>query len=257
MNYRITKIEPYLENNIQCISISAEGYFRALSLTHEALFKVLAPLDCKEFEYLIGGHLQVEYYEKGEKMKNGLNSGSFGYHVKKYSINLPKSIAELRLQKPLRGFETILDSHIFTRKNREGICIRTTSDKAYFMTLSNFQKESSLAPENFGLLTGSFISPIFYKKNEVSEETGWIVCKSETIIKSLRLRCNFSFYENFAEHGNQTLKEFSLRLTNRPDRWSYDENRPTYSKYNGYGGYDDQTIDNAFEGDPSTTWGLD
>lgn len=30
-----------------------------------------------------------------------------------------------------------------------------------------------------------------------------------------------------------------------------------YSKYGGYNGYDDQTIDDAFEGDPSLTWNID
>ena len=30
-----------------------------------------------------------------------------------------------------------------------------------------------------------------------------------------------------------------------------------YSKYGGYNGYDDQTIDEAFEGDPSLTWNVD
>lgn len=30
-----------------------------------------------------------------------------------------------------------------------------------------------------------------------------------------------------------------------------------YSKYGGYNGYDDQTIDDAFEGDPSLTWNVD
>lgn len=30
-----------------------------------------------------------------------------------------------------------------------------------------------------------------------------------------------------------------------------------YSKYGGYNGYDDQTIDDAFEGDPNLTWNID
>jgi hypothetical protein len=259
MNYRISKIEPYLENSIQCLSITAEGYFRTLNLTHEALYKVLVPLDCKEFEHLVGGQLQVEYYEKGERMKNGRTSGSFGYHVKSYSIDLPKAIAELRLEKSTQvlNFETIYDIHIFTRKNRESVCIRTTFDKVCFMTLSNFQEVSSLTKDQFGLLTGSFISPVFYEKDEVSEETGWIVYQSGTIIKNLNLRCNFSFSENFADNGKQFFQESPRGSSKRPKSGSYDKYRPSYSKYNGYGGYDDQTIDNAFEGDVTATWGLD
>ena len=30
-----------------------------------------------------------------------------------------------------------------------------------------------------------------------------------------------------------------------------------YSKYGEYNGYDDQTIGEAFEGDPSLTWNID
>ena len=37
----------------------------------------------------------------------------------------------------------------------------------------------------------------------------------------------------------------------------YDDYDNGYSKYGGYNGYDDQTIDDAFEGDPSLTWNVD
>lgn len=36
----------------------------------------------------------------------------------------------------------------------------------------------------------------------------------------------------------------------------YDE-APSYNKYGGYNGYDDDTIDSAFEGDPYATWNID
>lgn len=38
---------------------------------------------------------------------------------------------------------------------------------------------------------------------------------------------------------------------------SYDDEAPTYSKYGGYNGWDDNTIDEAFGGDPSLTWNVD
>ena len=38
---------------------------------------------------------------------------------------------------------------------------------------------------------------------------------------------------------------------------NYDDDDNGYSKYGGYNGYDDQTIDDAFEGDPSLTWNID
>ena len=36
-----------------------------------------------------------------------------------------------------------------------------------------------------------------------------------------------------------------------------DNNQPSYSKYGGYNGYDDDTIDSAFEGMPEATWNID
>lgn len=38
--------------------------------------------------------------------------------------------------------------------------------------------------------------------------------------------------------------------------YSDDDYDNGYSKYGGYNGYDDQTIDDAFEGDPSLTWNV-
>lgn len=37
---------------------------------------------------------------------------------------------------------------------------------------------------------------------------------------------------------------------------SYDDG-PSHSKYGGYNGYDDNTIDSAFEGMPEATWNVD
>lgn len=35
------------------------------------------------------------------------------------------------------------------------------------------------------------------------------------------------------------------------------EDGNSYSKYGGYNGYDDETIDSAFEGMPDATWNID
>ena len=37
----------------------------------------------------------------------------------------------------------------------------------------------------------------------------------------------------------------------------YREDRPSYSQYGGYNGFDDDTINSAFEGDPEATWNVD
>lgn len=39
--------------------------------------------------------------------------------------------------------------------------------------------------------------------------------------------------------------------------YSDDDDEPSYYKYGGYNGYDDDTIDSAFEGMPEATWNID
>lgn len=41
------------------------------------------------------------------------------------------------------------------------------------------------------------------------------------------------------------------------DNESFDTSNSEFEKYGGYNGFDDDTIDNAFEGDPSNTWNVD
>lgn len=41
------------------------------------------------------------------------------------------------------------------------------------------------------------------------------------------------------------------------DYFDYDDDGPSYSKYGGYNGWDDNTIDEAFDGNPELTWNID
>lgn len=41
------------------------------------------------------------------------------------------------------------------------------------------------------------------------------------------------------------------------DDYDDDYERQSYSKYGGYNGFDDETIDSAFEGMPEATWNID
>ena len=51
------------------------------------------------------------------------------------------------------------------------------------------------------------------------------------------------------------------KKTSYSDDYYYDNNEDDYddgySKYGGYNGYDDDTIDSAFEGNPELTWNID
>lgn len=52
-------------------------------------------------------------------------------------------------------------------------------------------------------------------------------------------------------------REVERRIDQDQEYCPYDDDSPSYSKYGGYNGYDDQTIDEAFDGNPSLTWNID
>jgi hypothetical protein len=58
---------------------------------------------------------------------------------------------------------------------------------------------------------------------------------------------------------NKELFLNSLTSSSTDDDYDddYDNHESSYEKYGGYNGYDDDTIDDAFEGDPENTWNVD
>lgn len=62
------------------------------------------------------------------------------------------------------------------------------------------------------------------------------------------------------EEGKQKLADKYSTWENEQqgdDYDDYDDYSPSYEKYGGAYGYDDDTIDNAFEGDPENYWNID
>lgn len=59
----------------------------------------------------------------------------------------------------------------------------------------------------------------------------------------------------------KTFEPYDIELSGKVRRnlgGVYDvADEPSYSKYGGYNGYDDDTIDSAFEGIPEATWNID
>ena len=56
---------------------------------------------------------------------------------------------------------------------------------------------------------------------------------------------------------DRTGKIVSNRYIERESNDHWDEDSPSYSKYGGYNGWDDNTIDEAFDGNPELTWNVD
>lgn len=67
-----------------------------------------------------------------------------------------------------------------------------------------------------------------------------------------------SISANLGYYYKLTIKEYIkpkvYNFDMEPDNYGYES---SYEKYGGYNGYDDDTIDSAFEGDPSNTWNVD
>lgn len=59
----------------------------------------------------------------------------------------------------------------------------------------------------------------------------------------------------FDKDGKQ--KDTYNQESNDDDYYDYDDDSPSYSKYGGYNGYDDRTINEAFDGNPELTWNID
>lgn len=90
------------------------------------------------------------------------------------------------------------------------------------------------------------------------------------------VKLGISVEKTFANEGKQGINAYLASLekimkqTSKDDNEEYDDNDSdnyendyddnygsSYEKYGGYNGYDDDTIDDAFEGDPMNTWNVD
>ncbi len=99
--------------------------------------------------------------------------------------------------------------------------------------------------EKWGIIDskGKFIKECKYTWKEINGETdenndnkGF---QAPSVIMSDTIECNEPSYADSYEEA------------------SYDDDYSSYRKYGGYNGYDDNTIDEAFDGDPSLTWNVD
>jgi hypothetical protein len=78
----------------------------------------------------------------------------------------------------------------------------------------------------------------------------------ETITEIKEIRPDFKI----TEEGKQKLadKYSTWEYKQQQDDYDdYDDNSPSYDKYGGAYGYDDDTIDSAFDGDPENYWNID
>ncbi|MBK8143390.1 MAG: hypothetical protein IPK57_22040 [Chitinophagaceae bacterium] len=269
MRYTIIKIEPFIHDRKQCVGVYLKERKDPVAFTYDYVFNSMWQIRTTELELLIDSYLEPIYFQKGETLRNGRKANSNNYHIKWWTLVLNGTQKEIREKNnslcPI--FQTLYDTYIFKRKDRDVVRIRSTCDKVYFVDLKELERVTGLKQDEFDLLTGAFISPTYYKAGEVSEKTGWIVYEDDKIVKDLNLRVVRTIDFNSKLPSNQKLELTSPSIhknfhnddyDGHYDRHEYDDNsRPSYEKYNGYNGFDDDTIDQAFEGDPEATWNVD
>jgi hypothetical protein len=220
-----------------------------------------------ELELLIDSFLEPIYFQKGETLWNGRIANSSHHHVKWWKLVLNGSQKEIRERRnhlcPI--FQTLYDTYIFKKKDRDIVRIRSITNNVYFVGLKELERIAGLKQDEFNLLTGAFISPVYYKAGEVSDKTGWIIYEDNKIIRNLNLRVVKTIDYNFTLFGEQKLESptpapnsnFKGEDVNDNEVYNGSYDKPSYEKYNGYNDFDDDTIDNAFEGDPEATWNVD
>lgn len=268
MRYTIIKIEPFIRNREQCVSVHLKERKDPIAFTYDYVLNSLWQIRTTELELLIDSFLKPIYSQKGETLRNGRIANSSHYHVKWWTLILNGTQKEIRERNNhlCLTFKTLYDTYVFKRNNRDVVRIRSTDDKPYFVDLKDLESITGLKQEEFNLLAGAFISPVYYKPGEVSDKTGWVVHEGNKIVKDLNLRVIKTIGYNFRLSGRQKLesqtsipsKNFHLKNDRQQKDYDHDKRyRSIHVKYNDYNDFDDDAIDNAFEGDPEATWNVD
>lgn len=263
MKYLIQDIEAYIHERKQWVSFTIEGQEITVDAEFETISNLVENMSILELELLKNSFCEpIDYYKKGEIMDNRIKASQENKFPKTWKFVLNGSLNDLRTKNEslLLPFETIYEVTVFKKENKQPkVKIRTNNDKLYFCQLYEFQEIVGVKENEFFLLCGSLISPVFYKKGEIAEDgTYHIKVKDDhTIIKDLNFRVSNTIDENYKNNGKQELYSPNVSKKRNSQTEEVDNNFLSYQKYNGYNDFDDNTIDNAFEGDPDATWNVD
>ncbi len=205
-------------------------------------------LEVNEIELLIGSTLRIDFYKKGEQMFNGKICEKDNLIVKEYFFELSKTVDRLRNENKnqLLPYKRITKIFYFHKFNRENAGIETEDGKVTFLPLKRFEIHSKLEKSEQHILVGSFIMPEYYKKGETFSD-GTIV-KNDNVLKWINLRYSDNIegmHENF---------ENNVGYYDGEDYYDGSDDGP--GAY-GYSSWDEMTLYEAFEGDPSNYWNID
>lgn len=266
MKHLITNIDTYIQDREQCVAFQVEGREEPIKAQFKVVKKLVGQISILEIEVLLNSFCEPSsFFKKGETMPNGRKASVETKFPKTWKITLDGALDELRLRNRsyLLDFQTIYDTYIFENKNKQlAVRVRTTENNIYFYQLNSLERIVGIKQDEFNFLRGGFISPVMYKKGDYSEYFGKFTAIKEDnkIVANFNFRVDETIENNFNLYGNQKLKNKENYWANQ--RYGGDDNndesyQPSYKRYNGYNGFDDDTIDNAFEGDPDATWNVD
>ncbi len=220
-----------------------------------------------ELELLIESEVIPKYYSKGEINLFGQSVTFDNLQLKGFTLkerfNRKNSIETFAHK--LLEFKTISEiKEITNKKGTSSLTINFIDNSSCFVRAKDLKAWTGLEEKHFAALMGQKCCPRYFKKDEVmSDFYGQLnYCTSDnTIVKSLNLRFDDNNFEKIKENILKIDKGINIYEIKKPWENNFnnddDDNDNSYEKYNGYNDWDDDTIDNAFEGDPDATWNVD
>lgn len=204
-----------------------------------------------EVEILVGSRMRPVFYQKGEKMFNGQTCLRDNMLVRSFRITPSGTIEQMRdkrvKQVPLHRIQRVFT---FQKGERELVGLDIGKEEPVILNANSLQGLTRIDPADFEVLTGSCISPEYYQAGE-ELEVGGVCRKSNTLVKNLNLRFRARLPEMIRMRQEEVQAEGK---TFEPSKNYEVPGKPTYQKHGGVFGYDDETIEFGFLGDPTNLW---
>lgn len=267
MRHLITNIDTSIKDKELYVSFNIETeWYPIFEVPFSLVQKNVGQISVFEIDLLEGCHLEPSsFYKRGDKLPDGKTVSEENKFPKTWKINIDGTLDELRERNKskLLPFQTIYSVDISEKNSKEPyIQVRTTDENIYFTKVPTFKSLVGISENDFEILKGVFISPIMFKKGDTSEYNGRFttITQDDKIVASFNIRIEGTLDNNYNLYGDARLKSESNYSANQRypgDDDDDDSYTPSYDKYNGYNDFDDDTIDQAFEGDPDATWNVD
>lgn len=233
----------------QLVCIQVEGLDETLILTPENIFQN-TQIEVNELELLVGSRIRTEFYQVGEVLLNGSTCNKDNHFIRNFYIELESPLEKLREAKKdkLMNLRKITNIFTFKKLHKHSVGIELEDGEMAFLFLDRMVNYTGLHPGELHILIGSYANPTYFKKGD--KMWNGIVCEKERALKSLNLRFIGKVEEMHQDFEESSLDDYYMNLKEENDY------SPSYSNFGGPHGFDDLTVEVAFEGDPSNIWNI-